>query len=158
MGKKEALGKYLWDVQFNFMLPERKTNDAYQRMKNQLLNFLSTQDAPWINKFLETKIMPQDGKIKTIQTIAFPVHTKKGLSVVGISLDITEKKRAEEALKKSEEKYKELVENANSIIAKFDKDGTILSMNEYGLKFFGYEEKEIIGKKYFMKPLNIKLF
>lgn len=148
MGKKEALGKYLWDVQFDFMLPERKTNDAYQRMKNQLLNFLSTQDAPWINKFLETKIMPQDGKIKTIQTIAFPVHTKKGLSVVGISLDITEKKRAEEALKKSEEKYKELVENANSIIAKFDKDGTILSMNEYGLKFFGYEEKEIIGKKW----------
>lgn len=51
-------------------------------------------------------------------------------------------------IKKSEEKYRELVENANSIIAKFDRDGTIISMNEFGLKFFGYEENELIGKKW----------
>ncbi|MCC7573241.1 MAG: PAS domain S-box protein [Candidatus Methanofastidiosum sp.] len=51
-------------------------------------------------------------------------------------------------LRKSEEKYRELVENANSIIAKFDRDGTILSMNEFGLKLFGYEEEELIGKKW----------
>ena len=49
-------------------------------------------------------------------------------------------------LETSKEKYRELVENANSIIAKFDKDGRIISMNEYGLKFFGYTEDEIIGK------------
>ena len=53
---------------------------------------------------------------------------------------------AEEKIKESEEKYRELVENANSIIAKFDKDGRILSMNEFGLKLFGYTEEELIGK------------
>ena len=57
-----------------------------------------------------------------------------------------ERKKIEEALIESEGKYRELVENANSIIAKFDKDGTIRSMNEFGLKFFGYTEQELVGK------------
>ena len=48
-------------------------------------------------------------------------------------------------LKESQEKYRELVENANSIIAKFDKAGRIISMNEYGLKFFGYTEDQPKG-------------
>lgn len=66
---------------------------------------------------------------------------------------LLEKKMAENRkllieLKKSEEKYRELVENANSIITKYDKDGTILSMNEYGLKFFGYTAEELIGKNF----------
>ncbi|MCC7572259.1 MAG: PAS domain S-box protein [Candidatus Methanofastidiosum sp.] len=59
-----------------------------------------------------------------------------------------ELEREKEKLRKSEEKYRELVENANSIIAKFDKDGIILSMNEFGLDFFGYKEEELIGKKW----------
>jgi PAS domain S-box-containing protein len=54
--------------------------------------------------------------------------------------------RYEEALKKSENKYRQIVESANSIIFKFDKGGKILSMNEYGMSFFGYKEEEIIGK------------
>ena len=59
-----------------------------------------------------------------------------------------ERKKIEEALIESEVKYRELVENANSIIAKFDNDGTILSMNEFGLKFFGYTKEELVGKKW----------
>jgi len=54
--------------------------------------------------------------------------------------------RSEEALKESENKYRQIVESANSIIFKFDRDGVILSMNEYGLSFFGYTKEEIIGK------------
>ena len=54
--------------------------------------------------------------------------------------------RSEEALKESENKYRQIVESANSIIFKFDRNGTILSMNEYGLSFFGYTKDEIIGK------------
>ena len=68
-------------------------------------------------------------------------------------LMLLEKKIAEnnelmKKLKEREEKYRELVENANSIITKYDKDGIILSMNEYGLKFFGYTAEELIGKNF----------
>jgi two-component system cell cycle sensor histidine kinase/response regulator CckA len=60
--------------------------------------------------------------------------------------DITDRKRAEEALKQSEEKYRELVENANSIILRRNKAGYVTFFNEFAQKFFGYSEDEILGK------------
>jgi PAS domain S-box-containing protein len=54
--------------------------------------------------------------------------------------------RFEESMAESEKKYRQIVESANSIIFKFDKDGKILSMNEYGMSFFEYNQEEIIGK------------
>ena len=61
-------------------------------------------------------------------------------------LDITERQKAETALKESEAKYRELVENANSIILRVDIPGNITFINEYAEKFFGYKPDEIIGK------------
>ncbi|MGA3115621.1 MAG: PAS domain S-box protein [Syntrophobacteraceae bacterium] len=60
--------------------------------------------------------------------------------------DITERKQGEEALKRSEEKYRELVENANSIILRMDKTGNVTFFNEFAQRFFGYSEQEILGK------------
>ena len=54
--------------------------------------------------------------------------------------------RREEALQESEAKYRELVENANSVIYKRDTEGKIIFFNEFAQKFFGYSEKEMIGK------------
>jgi PAS domain S-box-containing protein len=60
--------------------------------------------------------------------------------------DITDRKEAEEALRLSQEKYRDLVENANSIIFRSDRDGTITFFNDFAQKFFGYSAAEIIGK------------
>ena len=70
----------------------------------------------------------------------------KVMGYQGIVRDITKRKQTEEKQKESEKKYRELVESANSIIAKFDEMGKIISMNEFGLNFFGYKEEELIGK------------
>ncbi|WP_239692684.1 hybrid sensor histidine kinase/response regulator [Microbulbifer mangrovi] len=51
-----------------------------------------------------------------------------------------------EALRKSEERYRELVEHANSIILRWDKSGVITFFNEYAQNFFGFSEAEIIGR------------
>jgi len=53
---------------------------------------------------------------------------------------------AEEALHKSEAKYRELVENANSIILRRDPEGRITFFNEFAQRFFGYREEEILGR------------
>ncbi len=63
-----------------------------------------------------------------------------------ILIDLTECKRAEHALQESEKKYRELVENAGSIILKMDGDGNITFFNEYAQDFFGYREEEILGR------------
>jgi len=49
-------------------------------------------------------------------------------------------------LKASEEKYRKIVENANSIILLMDTKGNITFFNQYAQRFFGFYEKDIIGK------------
>jgi PAS domain S-box-containing protein len=53
---------------------------------------------------------------------------------------------AYEKLQSSERKYRDLVENANSIILRMDKNGKIIFFNEFAQRFFGYSEAEIIGE------------
>jgi len=60
--------------------------------------------------------------------------------------EICERRSAEESLRVSEHKYRELVENANSIILKLNTEGRITFFNEFAQHFFGFREAEIIGK------------
>ena len=53
---------------------------------------------------------------------------------------------AYEKLQSSERKYRDLVENANSIILRMDTNGKIIFFNEFAQRLFGYTEKELIGK------------
>jgi PAS domain S-box-containing protein len=60
--------------------------------------------------------------------------------------DITERKESEARLAESERRYRELVENANSIILRWTHDGRITFLNEFGQRFFGYSAEEILGR------------
>jgi PAS domain S-box-containing protein len=53
---------------------------------------------------------------------------------------------AQEALRASERRYRELVQNANSAIIRWSCDGTITFFNEYAQRFFGWSAAEAIGK------------
>jgi PAS domain S-box-containing protein len=71
--------------------------------------------------------------------------------------EIAERTKAEHDLLKSRERYRELVDGANSVILRWDRQGTILFMNPHGLNLFGFTEKELIGKNVvgtIMSPLS----
>jgi PAS domain S-box-containing protein len=76
------------------------------------------------------------------------VSIKKGDKywIIGIDRDATERRQAEEALRTSENRYRELVEHANSIILEMDPDGRITFFNRFAESFFGYSRQEIIGQ------------
>ncbi|KAB2936235.1 MAG: PAS domain S-box protein [Candidatus Contendobacter sp.] len=57
-----------------------------------------------------------------------------------------ERERAEMALRENEHKYRELVENANSIILRWNPCGEITFINEFGLNLFGYSKEELVGQ------------
>ncbi|MGA3113692.1 MAG: PAS domain S-box protein [Syntrophobacteraceae bacterium] len=57
-----------------------------------------------------------------------------------------ESEKAAVDLQQSESKYRELVQNANSAIIRWTRDGTITFFNEYAQRFFGYSVEEVIGK------------
>ncbi len=63
-----------------------------------------------------------------------------------LSKKMESQQRLLEDLKKSEQKYRELIEHANSIILHMTHEGTIKFINEFGLRFFGYSEEEIVGR------------
>ena len=70
----------------------------------------------------------------------------------GIIRDITERKRVEEALKRSEARFHSITDHAFDAIVLADDEGNITHWNPAASRIFGYESTEAIGK-----PLN-KLF
>lgn len=60
--------------------------------------------------------------------------------------DVTQRKEAEAALAESEHKYRELVEHANGIILRWNSEGRVTFLNEFGQRFFGYSMEEILGR------------
>ncbi|MEJ2627142.1 MAG: PAS domain S-box protein [bacterium] len=85
----------------------------------------------------------------------------------GVLEDITEKRKSEEALQESEEKYRLLVENTGEGIIIIDRNQTVLFSNKAGGEIFGVNEKEFVGQnvkdymsaetyKFFVKQIEIR--
>lgn len=95
----------------------------------------------------EASIRRKDGR-KVLTEFSSKQITLAGLPCIHTTArDITARNAAEEALRRSEAKYRELVQNANSMIIRFDTNGRITFFNEYAQEFFGYSEEEILGRK-----------
>lgn len=96
----------------------------------------------------ECRLRSHDGGYRDFLAHGVPVMAPEGgiREWVGVCIDITARKQAEAALKESENKYRELVEDANSIILRWTREGEITFLNGFGLKFFGYPADEIIGR------------
>ena len=89
----------------------------------------------------------KDGKGIWIEVTAELIKKWRVPSSLRITVqDITKRKRTEDILQESEKKYRELVQNTNSIILRMDINGCITFFNEFAQKFFGYTKDEILGK------------
>ena len=98
-------------------------------------------------RLTEYKVKKKEGTSGWVETESTLISQQgKPFAIHGVARDITRRKKAENALTTSEKKYRELVQSINSVILRLDTQGNILFINEFGKEFFGYTEKEIIGK------------
>src|SRR5262249_33811260 len=68
------------------------------------------------------------------------------LRLLGIHIDVTERKRAEAALRESEERFRGVVEAAPNGMVMAGPDGAIVLANAQVYRMFGYEPGELIGR------------
>lgn len=101
-----------------------------------------------VGERLEYRLMDLSGRVRHIESQGSVIRDAQGRveKVLVVSRDITERRQAEEARRESEQKYRELVEHANSIILRWNAEGHITFLNEFGLRFFGYAAEEIFGR------------
>jgi PAS domain S-box-containing protein len=99
----------------------------------------------------EVRAIPRDKKnVYFIEIILWPiVENNRIVGAEGIVRDITEKKKLEEKLRKSEEKYRLIVESSRDVIKVVSKEGIRLYISPSAEKVFGYKPEEMIGKSIF---------
>ncbi|RME91031.1 MAG: PAS domain S-box protein, partial [Verrucomicrobia bacterium] len=110
--------------------------------------FLEAMERDGEVRGLESAWRRADGSYLYVRESAKAVRDESGriLYFDGVAEDITEQRQAKEALAESERKYRELVQNAASIILRMDRHGAITFINEFGLQFFGFSEEELLGR------------
>ena len=85
-----------------------------------------------------------------VEATMFPIHNSEGklTNVVLNWIDITESKKAEEAQRVSEEKYRLLIENQSDMVVKFSMEGELLFVSPSYCKTFDKSQDELLGKKF----------
>ena len=89
----------------------------------------------------------KDGRIITCEWFNTPLMDSDGrfVGVISLAQDITERMRAEEALRESEERFRGTFENAAVGIAHKDADGRFLRVNETYCGIVGYTREELLA-------------
>ena len=96
----------------------------------------------------EMKVRRKDGTERWEMVDGVPIYDKHGSLIAGLVIfpDITERKRAEEALRESEQKYRELIDGMNETVWIIDFDGNLIDVNKSAIKVLGYSKEELLAR------------
>lgn len=97
----------------------------------------------------EVRFICIDGTLKWFKDIS-TVYSENGMPVkqVGVLIDISERKKYEDDLKESKDKYQALIEQQTEMITRWKTDGTFTYVNDVFCEFFGKTREQLLGKTF----------
>src|SRR5436190_1725925 len=99
---------------------------------------------------VEKRYLRKDGKMVWVHVSTALIRDGQGqpLRTVGVVQDVDQRKRAEEALRQSEERYRLILENAlEYAIVTLDREGCVTTWNTGAQRILGHDEQEIVGRR-----------
>ncbi|MEM3608818.1 MAG: PAS domain S-box protein [Candidatus Bathyarchaeia archaeon] len=135
--KEELIGKNMLEIG---LLPEKYLQKAVEALQKNVRGEKTGPD--------EFELIRKDGTSVFVEISTFPVARGDSFEVIGIARDITDRKRMEEALKESENKYRTLFESANDSLILLDTSGRIVDVNKRAGEVFGGSKEELLGKHF----------
>ena len=108
----------------------------------------------WSGEFV---VQRKDGTTFPAMFTNTPVHDERGnvVGMVGVSADVTERKRAEERLKESERRLQTVISNAPVVLFALDQEGVIILSEGKGLEALGIRPGEVVGRSAFEVPGDV---
>ncbi len=100
-------------------------------------------------KFIPEEVITDSaGRLRYMQTtkIPFVIHGTEDAAVLGVASDITLRRQAEEALRESEKKYRDLVESSQDLIWSVDAHNRWTFVNRAAASIYGYVSHEMVGR------------
>ncbi len=139
-GKQDVIGQNWYDI---FILPGKR--QAMFEIHKRVL-----AEDPAVAT-VENEIVLRDGEKRLIRWSNRAMRDNDGLVVgtISVGIDITEQRLAEQRIRESEERYRDLFESANDVIMMMDGKGNILAINPLAETLTGYSHQELLAKNIF---------
>jgi len=138
--KEEAIGKDLHKL----IVPERFHEDYLKGLEE----FKKSGTGGIIGKITSMHGLKKDGKEFFAEHSFSSVNIKGKWQAISVIRDITERKQIGEELRKSEQHYRSIFENAMDGIGLCTPEGTIVSSNDALLDIIGYSREELLTMRY----------
>jgi len=94
---------------------------------------------------IESRIQRSDGTERTVVIRSVPIQYEGQAAAQTMILDVTERKQAQRQLRRSEQTFRTVVENAHPVTFMVDRDGTFLLSEGRDLQALGLEPGEVVG-------------
>jgi len=121
------------------------TKSYQEAFRKRFRKFQKIGEGPVFGETVEVKGLKKDGTELPVEFSLLGVKINGQWNVIGIVSDITERKQAEETLKKSEEKLQYIIDNAWDIIFQIDLKGKYTFANKTAARVTGYSLDELLG-------------
>ncbi len=126
-------------------------SDEFARVADRYRRRMAGED---VESMYETKVIHKNGTIVPIEINVGVISYHDSPAELAFVRDITERKKIEEALRQSEEKYRTIIENIKEGYFESDLAGRTTFANDSFCNMTGYTKEEIIGLRYYKDVLK----